>query len=43
MVCMHSLYNEQTRKLMIGEQTIRRPGSLRAAQTETGTPAKTGT
>jgi ABC-type multidrug transport system fused ATPase/permease subunit len=37
------LYNEQTRKLMPEEQTIRRPGSLRAAQTETGTPAKTGT
>ena len=37
------LYNEQTRKLMPAEQTIRRPGSLRAAQTETGTPAKTGT
>jgi ABC-type multidrug transport system fused ATPase/permease subunit len=37
------LYNEQTRKLMPGEQTIRRPGSLRAAQTETGSPAKTGT
>jgi ATP-binding cassette, subfamily B, putative efflux pump len=37
------LYNEQTRKLMPAEQTIRRPGSLRAAQTEAGTPAKTGT
>jgi len=37
------LYNEQTRKLMVSEQTIRRPGSLRAAQTEAGTPAKTGT
>jgi ABC-type multidrug transport system fused ATPase/permease subunit len=37
------LYNEQTRKLMVSEQTIRRPGSLRAAQTEAGAPAKTGT
>ena len=37
------LYNEQTRKLMPAEQTVRRAGSLRAAQTETGTPAKTGT
>jgi subfamily B ATP-binding cassette protein MsbA len=37
------LYNEQTRKLMPTEQTIRRPGSLRQAQTEKGTPAKTGT
>jgi subfamily B ATP-binding cassette protein MsbA len=37
------LYNEQTRKLMVSEQIVRRPGSLRAAQTEIGTPAKTGT
>ena len=37
------LYNEQTRKLMVSEQTMRRPGSLRAAQTEAGAPAKTGT
>jgi len=37
------LYNEQTRKLLPGEQTLRRPGSLRAAQTEAGAAAKTGT
>jgi ATP-binding cassette, subfamily B, putative efflux pump len=37
------LYNEQTRKLMPAEQTIRRPGSLRAAQSEAGATAKTGT
>ncbi len=36
------LYNEQARKLISPEQTIRRPGSLRAAQSEAA-PAKTGT
>ncbi len=37
------LYNEQARKLISPEQTVRRPGSLRAAQSEAGAPAKTGT
>jgi ABC-type multidrug transport system fused ATPase/permease subunit len=39
------LYNEQTRKLLPSskEHTMRRPGSLIAARTESGTPAKTGT
>ncbi len=39
------LYNEQTRKLLPSskEHTIRRAGSLMAARSELGTPAKTGT